>query len=203
MGDAVAWNSFVRATAGIIHAAVRKANERNGGSPNDTDDHVQEVYLRLLRENQRLLRTFDASRASLATWLTIIARTVVHERSRRAASRPVPLTLNDGDGSHHATTTGASTLRDEGPDLPWRALSPQQQEVLRLLFHESLSVEQAAARLGVDQQTIRSAKHKALQRLRDELSLLRGDETAATRLSHTVRRPESDPDVTGSTSITH
>jgi len=41
--------------------------------------------------------------------------------------------------------------------------------VIEMLFQQGLSVEAAAARLGVEQQTIRSAKHKALTRLREAL----------------------------------
>ena len=38
-----------------------------------------------------------------------------------------------------------------------------------MLFDEDMSVEQAAARLNVDPQTIRSEKHKALTRLREAM----------------------------------
>jgi len=39
--------------------------------------------------------------------------------------------------------------------------------VLRLLFDEEMSVSEAAAVLGVDAQTVRSTKHKAIRKLRD------------------------------------
>jgi DNA-directed RNA polymerase specialized sigma24 family protein len=42
--------------------------------------------------------------------------------------------------------------------------------VLRLLFDEQKSVAEAARFLGVDEQTVRSAKHKALSRLREHFS---------------------------------
>jgi DNA-directed RNA polymerase specialized sigma24 family protein len=54
--------------------------------------------------------------------------------------------------------------------IPLHALSDQQRQVIGMLFQEGLSVEQAAARLGVEAQTIRSAKHKALTRLRERLA---------------------------------
>lgn len=164
-----------------MHAAVRRACERHSLPRQEIDDLVQETYVRLLRDDCRLLRTFDRERASLATWLTLIARTIVHERSRKATTRPANHPLNEGDA-----ITSPSPSR--APDLPWQALSRQQQEVLSLLFHQGLSVEQAAARLEIDPQTVRSAKHKALQRLRDELSRFRGDESPIARLS-----PESSP----------
>ena len=53
--------------------------------------------------------------------------------------------------------------------FPLQLLSEQQRQVIEMLFQHGLSVEAAAARLGVEQQTIRSAKHKALTRLREAL----------------------------------
>ncbi len=41
---------------------------------------------------------------------------------------------------------------------------------MTLLFDEQLSVAEAAAFIGVDEQTIRSTKHKALTRLREKLT---------------------------------
>ena len=210
-GDAVAWRAFVRATAGLLHAAVRRAAERHGLV--EIDDLVQDVYVRLLREECRLLRTFDASRASLATWLTLISRTVVHERAKRGAGRPTPQPLHDESmSSARHTERDRHERRGDLPDLPWAALSRQQQEVLQLLFQENLSVEQAAARLGVDPQTVRSAKHKALTRLRDEMRAggdgaacaptqdsrrLSGDEASPDTLP-LHRRKKDDRDATGS-----
>ena len=50
--------------------------------------------------------------------------------------------------------------------IPEGLLTPRQQLVLRLLFDRELEVPEAARLLGVDEQTIRSTKHKALAALR-------------------------------------
>lgn len=195
-GRADAWATFVRETAGTLHAAVRKALERRGANRSDLDDCVQEIYIRLLREECRLLRTFEPQRAALTTWLTIIARTIVHERSRKP-------TLPMGGGSPEDRAITPPRVDPPEP-LPWHALSQQQQQVLQALFHEGLSVEEVAARLEIDTQTVRSAKHKALARLRDELRPappaeaptnrhLRGDERPPPRLSPSESLLRGDP----------
>ena len=44
-----------------------------------------------------------------------------------------------------------------------------------MLFEEDMTVAQAAALIGVDEQTIRSTKHKGLTRLREHMAT-EGDE---------------------------
>ena len=62
------------------------------------------------------------------------------------------------------------TVSDEWPALPLHLLTPRQRLVLRLLFDQRLTVADAARAIGVDDQTIRSTKHKALSRLRSHLA---------------------------------
>lgn len=161
-GDKRAWDAFVDRWAGVIHAAVHRAV---GGRPDlDVEDTVQDVFLRLVKNDCRLLRSYDASRASLSTWLTVVARSTAIDRLRRR--RPPPaLPLNPGDAPE-----APAEPRAAGPDIPMHVLSARQRLVLKLLFDEAMSVAEAAAFIGVDEQTIRSTKHKALTRLRGELT---------------------------------
>lgn len=71
-----------------------------------------------------------------------------------------------------------SEPRAETPSIPLHLLSARQRLVLRMLFDEDMSVAEAAQVLGVDHQTIRSTKHKALSRLREHLTnpASRGDD---------------------------
>lgn len=166
-----AWDDFVRASAPVIHAAVQRACRSRGSMhQSDIDDRIQEVYVRLLREEAKLLRNFDPKRASLVTWLSIIARTVVHEHFQK---KRMPTTGLDADNLDPAVITS-----DDHANPPYAELSPpvsldvltaQQRQVIEMLFEQDMSVEQAAARLQVDPQTIRSAKHKALSRLREAM----------------------------------
>src|SRR5262245_50500943 len=82
-GDKRAWDSFVRSHAGIIYAAVQRALQYRGGNPSDLDDRVQDVFVRLVQNDFRLLKTYDSSRASLSTWLTLVSRSIVREHLQR------------------------------------------------------------------------------------------------------------------------
>lgn len=170
-GSKSAWDDFVRASAPVIYAAVRRSLRVRGIATSETPDRVQDVYVRILRDDCKLLRTFNPSRASLVTWLTLIARTVVHEHARRKALPTLRLVGPDTAADKSGTSVQPSS-ESSGQSLshfPLQLLSEQQRLVIEMLFQQGLSVETAAARLGVEAQTIRSAKHKALTRLRQAL----------------------------------
>jgi RNA polymerase sigma factor (sigma-70 family) len=45
-------------------------------------------------------------------------------------------------------------------------LSPRQREILAMLYDQEMDVAEIAAALGIDPQTVRSAHHKAMLKLR-------------------------------------
>jgi RNA polymerase sigma-70 factor (ECF subfamily) len=158
-GDKRAWDAFVDRYAGVIVAAVRRA-AGTPSAPEDVDDAVQDVFVRLVKDDFRLLRSFDPARASLPTWLTIVARSVTRDRLRR---RHAPAMSLDG----HADVAAPPPRHGEAPDLPaLDVLTARQRLVLHLLYERDLEVADVARLLGVDAQTIRSTRHKALERLR-------------------------------------
>lgn len=169
-GDARAWAAFVERFAPVIQAAVSRTFHSRGAGRDEAavEDAVQDVFVRLVGNGFRLLRNFDPGRASLATWLTIVARSAAldHLRKRRLPAVSLDETLHD------QARTGEQ-VADE-LELPPGVLTDRQKLVLRLLFEKDLSVPQVAAALSVDEQTIRSTKHKALTRLRQHFSLESG-----------------------------
>ena len=50
--------------------------------------------------------------------------------------------------------------------LPEALLSPRQREILAMLYDRDMEVAEIAAALGIDPQTVRSAHHKAMIKLR-------------------------------------
>ncbi len=163
-GDKSAWDAFVDRWADIIHAAVQRAFQggRGAAARAEVEDTVQDVFLRLVKDDCRLLRSYDANRASLSTWLTLVARSTAIDRLRRKRPPPtVPLEAGD-----MLQGSGRARLH---PEIPLHLLSARQRLVMTLLFDEQLSVAEAAGFIGVDEQTIRSTKHKALTRLREHL----------------------------------
>ena len=159
-GDKQAWDAFVEAYSGVIFRAVDRTASRGGVGRDQLDDHVQDVFVRLLKDDCRLLRTYDPARAAMSTWLTLVSRSMVLDRLRRRRHPTVPVTDVD---------QAAPEPREAAPSIPLDSLSGRQRLVIRLLFERGLSVTEAASVMGVDPQTVRSAKHKAVSRLREVL----------------------------------
>jgi RNA polymerase sigma factor (sigma-70 family) len=155
-GNKAAWDGFVRRYAGLILSAVR-ALVREG---TEAEDILQEVLVRLCKDDFRLLKTYDAARAGLSTWLTIVARSTVRDIQRR--HRPPQSALDDVPERLLAVTD----VHAEPLKLPKDLLSPRQQLVLTMLYERDMDVAEIARTLGVDPQTIRSTHHKAMLKLR-------------------------------------
>jgi len=76
--EAGAWETFVARFAGLFYRVVDRTalRRRTGVSAADREDLVAEILLACLRNDTAVLRGF-AGRASLPTYLTVIARRVV------------------------------------------------------------------------------------------------------------------------------
>lgn len=155
-GQDGAWDAFVRRYAGLLLSAVRGL-VREGA---EAEDLVQEVFVRLCKDNFRLLKTYDANRAGLSTWLTIVARSTARDAQRRY--RPPSSALDDVPES----VLAVSDVHHEPLKFPKDLLSPRQQLVLTLLYERDMDVADIAKSLGVDPQTVRSTHHKAMLKLR-------------------------------------
>ena len=78
-GEKAAWDAFVRRYGGLVVAAVRGV----AMAQPEVEDLTQEVFVRLCKDDFRLLRTYDPARASLSTWITIVARSTARDGLRR------------------------------------------------------------------------------------------------------------------------
>jgi RNA polymerase sigma factor (sigma-70 family) len=156
-GDSAAWASFVRRYGGLIVAAVRGIAPVRG----DIEDLTQEVFVRLCKDNFRLLRSYDPARAALSTWLTIVARSTARDALRRRRFDSVPI---------EAVPEAQLAVQPVEPvrklKLPEALLSPRQREILAMLYDQEMEVAEIARALGIDPQTVRSAHHKAMVKLR-------------------------------------
>ena len=160
-GDEGAWNSFVTRFMPVVCSAVRKTI---GGCAPDHDhsfieDAVQEVFVHIIENDFRALRSYDPCRASLVTWLTVVARNVAIDHVRRSVRHAEQQLIDVPEPS----STPASAA-----ELPAGLLSARQRLVLHLLYDMDMDVAEVAVLLRVDQQTVRSTKHKAIVRLREQ-----------------------------------
>jgi RNA polymerase sigma factor (sigma-70 family) len=169
-GRKAAWDQFVQQTVRIIFAAVQRTMNRWPHDLSEIEDRVQDVYVKLMQDDARLLKTFDPKRASLSTWLTLVARSTTRDFMEKRRVRTTALNeVIDHPIAHTQPAHNEVGLVSCSTHLPLDLLTDRQRLVLQMLFDEELTVEQAAARLEVDPQTIRSTKHKALTRLRAAL----------------------------------
>jgi RNA polymerase sigma factor (sigma-70 family) len=161
-GNKVAWDHFVRRYTGLIVAAVRSMAQQGG----ETEDLVQEVFVRLCKDDFRLLKTYDPARAGLTTWLTIVARSTARDMLRRRQPQVTPI-----EGVPEAALAVNDPAPTERVKLPDGLLSPRQKLVLTMLYDRDMEVAEAAAALGIDPQTVRSTHHKAMLKLRSHFAV--------------------------------
>jgi RNA polymerase sigma-70 factor (ECF subfamily) len=156
-GNPAAWEAFVRRYGGLIVAAVRGL----APEPGEIGDLTQDVFVRLCKDDFRLLRSYDPSRAALSTWLTIVARSTARDALRRKRVEAVPI---------DAVPEGRLAVDPVEPavrlKLPEALLSPRQREILTMLYDREMDVAEIAQALGIDAQTVRSTHHKAMIKLR-------------------------------------
>ena len=156
-GDKVSWDAFVKRYARLVLAAVRDVARETV----EAEDLAQEVFVRLCKDEYRLLKTYDPARAGLSTWLTIVARSTARDAIRRRRVAQVPI-----DDAPEAQLAVAPVEPKERLTWPEELLSPRQKEVLEMMYRREMDVPEIAAALGVDAQTIRSMHHKAMLKLR-------------------------------------
>ena len=167
-GQKWAWDAFVQRYAGVIMAAVQRILSSRGLAADlqIAEDISQDVFVRLIKNDFRLLRTYDPHRASLSTWLTIIARSSAIDFLRRRQLPTVPL----DQVAPIASPVGPSEPASAAERLPAGLLSPRQKLILHLLFDRQMDTPAIAKLLGVSAQTVRSTRHKAIERLRKHFS---------------------------------
>jgi RNA polymerase sigma-70 factor (ECF subfamily) len=156
-GEKAAWDAFVRRYGGLVVAAVRGVASVYG----DVEDLTQDVFVRLCKDDFRLLRSYDPGRASLSTWITIVARSTARDGLRRRRAESVPI-----DAVPEAQLAIDPVEPVEKLKLPDALLSPRQREILAMLYDREMEVAEIARALGIDPQTVRSAHHKAMLKLR-------------------------------------
>ena len=156
-GKKAAWDAFVRRYGGLVVAAVRGV----AMAQPEVEDLTQEVFVRLCKDDFRLLRSYDPARASLSTWITIVARSTARDGLRRRRAETVPLDVVPEAQLAIDPVEPVQKLK-----LPEALLSPRQRQILAMLYDREMDVAEIAQALAIDPQTVRSAHHKAMVKLR-------------------------------------
>lgn len=160
-GEKDAWDAFVARFSPVIYAAISRTLRGKPEADGDIGDLTQEVFLRLCKDDYRLLARYEPERATLVTFLTVIATSTALDALRRRRGRAIALEDMPEEAAAVDPVLPAERLK-----VPEGLLSPRQALVLRLVFERDMDVAEVATLLSVDPQTVRSTRHKALVKLR-------------------------------------
>jgi RNA polymerase sigma-70 factor (ECF subfamily) len=156
-GDPSAWNELVRRTVDMVFGAVRSIL-----GPQDAEDVVQSVYLKLMEQNGRRLAGFQG-KSRISTWLVTIARREALDfarRIRRRAAAALPDSLT-------ALQTEIGDPADEPSLGEAMARMPERDQLLlRLIYADGASYQQAAQIMSVPVNSLSPWLIRAKDRLR-------------------------------------
>ncbi len=153
----------VHATYGAAVLGYLRRALRDGASAEDVH---QEVFLEVWRRGP----SFDPARASLGTWIMMIARSRAIDHLRRRIPEPV-----DPAGPRAAVMQQVEDP-SASPDTlieRWRLavlvaqLPDDEARMLRMRFHEGLSQSEISDRTGIPLGTVKTHMVRGLRRLRD------------------------------------
>jgi len=162
-GSPGAWEAFIDRFGGLLaQVASRTAAAR--GQPLDAagrEDAVADMLLECLRNDAAVLRAF-AGRASLATYLAVVARRVAVRRLLRSA----PLAAGDGTDAAAPGEPARIEDRDQVEALLGR-LDGDEARLVRLHHLEARSYGEISRLTGLPLGSIGPALSRARRKLRD------------------------------------
>ncbi len=168
-GDKAAWEQFVLRTKSAIHRGASVALRKFRAVDADALDNVlQQVYVELLRENGKTLRTFRGT-SDLEGWVSIIAmRSALHLMRKRGPEASLPELLPPAA----TTAPGEGAERSEfldRLDAAFRKMVPEERRLLQLVYFEERSYKEIAAALGMPLNSVSPTLIRAKEKLKKYL----------------------------------
>lgn len=173
-GDPQAWRRLhARFEPVVLRAAERALARLGADDPAErARDVAADVFADLLADERAALRRFEG-RASLATWLTVVAR----RRAARSLRRRAPGTLEEPAAvpAQDPTPDDLAQRRELGRvfDRHLQALAPRDRLALQLFYEGDQSYRDVAAALDVPLNRMGTLLARARQRLARALGLRR------------------------------
>ncbi|HZE98052.1 MAG TPA: sigma-70 family RNA polymerase sigma factor [Planctomycetota bacterium] len=165
-GDPGAWEEFVRRTRSAILRGATVALRKFRAADRDTLENVQQqVYVELLRDGSRTLRTYRGE-SDLEGWVAVIAmRTayrVLRQRKPEAAlPELLPAAPTPAPGEAAERTEFLNRLHDA-----FRKLDPREGALLRLSYFEKMSYKEIASALGMPLNSVSPLLLRAKEKLK-------------------------------------
>jgi len=160
------WDEFVRRTRSAILRGATVALRKFRVVDKEAIENVhQQVYVELLRDGSRTLRSFRAE-SDLEGWVSVIAmRTAYRLMRERQPQAPLPDLLP-------AAPTPAPGERAERREFldrldgAFRRLDAREAALLRLSYYERMSYKEIAAALGVPMNSVSPLLIRAREKLK-------------------------------------
>ena len=164
-----AWNEFVDRFLGLVvhvihHSAQARSIRLNEA---DVEDLCAEVFMEIVRDDFRVLRTFRG-KSSLATYLTVIARRVVvrtllatNKAGARLDSQRPPVIAPDGAAEHEQRIAD-----HEQVEQMLAGLNGQEAQIVRMFHLEGKSYQEISTAVGVAPNSIGPMLSRAREKLR-------------------------------------
>ena len=134
------------------------------GNSGLAEEMVQETFVRLWRTAGR----FDPEKASVGTYLYVIARSVAADIHKRPSSRPL-MPVEDVDVPPQPDSVD-QILDSMMVREAFESLSPGHAQVLRLAQEEGLTQSQIAERLGLPLGTVKTRMFHGMRAMRAALT---------------------------------
>lgn len=158
-GDADALADLYDRHAALLAMRLR----RNGASPAETEDVLQETFL----DVWQCSASFRGDGA-VAAWLwgmarrklAMVVRGEVRGRTREAAATREPIQSDSQEGAWAVAIDADAALRN---------LSPKYRSAFLAVVVEGMSIEQAADHLDVPTGTVKSRVHRARRAMKEEM----------------------------------
>jgi RNA polymerase sigma-70 factor (ECF subfamily) len=167
-GDSAAVNECLERYGGLVWSLARRFAKRG----DDAEDAAQDVFIELWKKAER----FDPSIASEMTFVAMIARRRLIDRSRRKQRTVITGVLEDEPASREPDRGQARVDVCDEAERAARALAqlkPDQQRVLKLSIYDGLSHEQIAKAIQMPLGTVKTHARRGLAKLRDMLGVER------------------------------
>lgn len=176
-GDASAWEEIVN----LYQRRIYNVCYRFAGAAEDAEDLTQEVFIRMYRT----LKSYDASKGALITWVTTIARNLLVDHFRRSKQERLTDSLEAAPAGDQDALTLSEQLPDLGPSpdaglqtqetqrvvhQALQRLSPELREAVILRDLQDMDYREIAAVLRVPEGTVKSRINRGRAELARHLS---------------------------------
>ena len=176
-GDASAWEEIVT----LYQRRIYNVCYRFAGAAEDAEDLTQEVFIKMYRT----LKSYDASKGALITWVTTIARNLLVDHFRRSKQERLTDSLEAAPAGDQDALTLSEQLPDLGPSpdaglqtqetqrvvhQALQKLSPELREAVILRDLQDMDYREIAAVLRVPEGTVKSRINRGRAELARHLS---------------------------------